>query len=204
MTNKSPFPGCRWNEKTFSADKGFTLLEVLAALTLTGLILLAIFFALQNTYTVWWRSHTGGDTERISRLITRRLEEVLNSAYLYPYHDQKITLLSGDHRGFSLPVYGPDGLVRAGFLLKENSLVYYCEDLRNPEESASEEILVSGVQEINFAYLDEETGIWRSSWQENYYPRLVSLKDIRLRRGEEDQKLPPVIIPLWVGTEYEG
>lgn len=179
-------------------------MEVLAALTLTGLIMLAIFSTLQNTYTVWWRSHTGGEPERISRLLTRRLEDVLNSAYLYPYYDQKIPLLSGDHRGFSLPVYGPDGLLRAGFLLREDSLIYCCENLRNPEKSTFEKILVTGVQEINFAYLDEKTGIWRSSWQENYYPRLVSLRNIHLQRGEGIQILPPVIIRLWVGTEYDG
>lgn len=203
MTNKSSSPACRWSRQTLFTDNGFTLLEVLAALTLTGLIMLAIFSTLQNTYTVWWRSHTGGDPERISRLITRRLEDLLNSAYLYPYYDQKIPLLSGDHRGFSLPVYGPDGLLRAGLSLNDGALIYSCVNLRNPQETFTE-TLVAEVQEISFAYLDGKTGLWRSSWQENYYPQLVSVRNIRLRQGEKELILPPVTIPLWVGMEYEG
>ncbi len=203
MTNKLSSPAWRWSRRPFFADNGFTILEVLAALTLTGLIMLAIFSTLQNTYTIWWRSHTEGDPERISRLLTRRLEDLLTSAYLYPYHDQKIPLLSGDHKGFSLPVHGPGGLLRAGFFLREDSLVYWCEDLRNPEKETFEEILVTGVQEIEFAYLDGKTGLWHSFWQENYYPRLVSLRKIHLRRGEEIRILPPVTIPLWVGTVYD-
>lgn len=201
MKNKSSYTSYGWKNKTPSNNEGFTLLEVLAALTLMGLIMLTVFLAFQNTYTIWERSHNQGETERITRLITRRLENVLGSVYLYPYRDRKITLLTGDYQGFSLPVYSEEGLGRAEFRLIENSLIYRLENLRN-SEIKSEELLVTKLQTMEFSYLDQ-AGVWRDYWREDYYPRLVSIRNIRLDSKEGEDDLPPIILPLLVGTEYE-
>lgn len=201
MNARLPSPGWRRSKAFFLTDRGFTLFEVLVAITLTGFVLLGILNVLQNTAVFSWRSYTRGDKERVLRLVARRLEETLNSAYLCPYLGVELPLLDGDMRGFSLPVSREGVPGRAGFFLRAGSLVYRWEGIRDGE--VQEETVAAGFPEAAFSYLDGKTGLWLSYWRNEYYPRLVRLR-LNWREAESDEKdpFPDIILPILVGTEY--
>ena len=193
-------PGWK-RSKAFFAGRGFTLFEVLVTITLTGFILLGILTVLQNATVFSWRSYTRGDKERVLRLVTRRLEETLNSAYLCPYLGVELPLLTGDPQGFSLPVCREGVPGRAGFVLRGGALIYRWEGIRDGE--VKEETVVTRLPEGAFSYLNGKTGIWLSLWQEDYYPRLVRLRlNWRGAEAEAAGLLPDLILPILVGTEY--
>lgn len=195
-------PNWKQSKIFFFTGRGFTLFEVLVTITLTGFIMLGILSALQNTAVFSRRSYARGDKERIIRLVTRRLEETVGSAYLYLHDDGRVSLLKGDMLGFSLPVYREAVLGQAGFTLRDGNLIYRWEGIRDGkvwDETIATQLPPGAV----FSYLDGKTGIWHSTWQESYYPRLVRLR----LKGEGGQAgaadpIPDIILPILVGTEY--
>ena len=201
VSARLPSPGWKRSKAFSPSSRGFTLFEVLVAITLTGFIMLGILNVLQNTAAFSRRSYSRGDEERAIRLLTRRLEETLNSAYLCPYLGVELTLLRGDTRGFTLPVCREGAPGRAGFFLRAGGLVYQWEGIRDGE--VTEETVIARLPEAAFSYLDGKTGLWVSYWQEDYYPRLVRLR-LNWREAETGGSgpLPDIIFPVVVGTEY--
>jgi prepilin-type N-terminal cleavage/methylation domain-containing protein len=203
VSARLPSPGWKRSKTFFFTGRGFTLLEVLVTITLTGFILLGILTVLQNTAVFSWRSYTRGDKERVIRLLTRRLEETLNSAYFCPYLGVELPLLTGDPQGFSLPVCREGVPGRAGYFLRDGDLIYRWEGIRDGE--VTEEAVVTRLPGGAFSYLDGKTGIWLSLWREEYYPRLVRLR-LNWREAEVETEatglLPDLIFPVLVGTEY--
>lgn len=200
MSERLPFPGWKRSKAFFRTGRGFTLFEVLVTITLTGFIMLGIITVLQNTADFSWRSYTRGDKERVLRLLTRRLEEILGSAYLCPYIGEKLQLLNGNTQGFSLPVSREGVTGRVGFFLHDGDLVYRWEGIRDGE--VAEETVITRLPGAVFSYLDGKSGLWIPYWQEDYYPRLVRLRLHWQEETGESEPLPDLIFPILVGTEY--
>jgi prepilin-type N-terminal cleavage/methylation domain-containing protein len=189
---------------------GFTLLEVMAALTLTGLVIMAALALYGNSYTVYQHSMTRGKLENVTLLIYQRVAEQLGVAYQYPFYDQRSSSFQGTASAFRMLTDGENGIAIEELMLTDGKLVYKKESLRNPEEKREETILTGVTGE--FQYIDESAEAWRSDWTEDRaYPALLRLdlqvhsKSNRKDRGGDSslrQDLPPLVFPIMVGREY--
>lgn len=189
---------------------GFTLLEVMAALTLTGLVVMAALTLYGNGYTVYQHSMTRGKPEKVTLLIYQRVAEQLGAAYRYPFSDQRFPSFAGTASAFRMLTDGEKGLASEELLLTDGKLVYRKESLRNPKEKREETILTGVAGE--FRYMDESAETWRSDWtEESAYPALLRLDlQVYSQSNREDQggggslrqDLPPLVFPIMVGREY--
>lgn len=189
---------------------GFTLLEVMAALTLTGLVIMAALALYGNSYTVYRHSMTRGKPENVTLLIYERVAEQLGAAYRYPFYDQRFPSFQGTASAFRMLTDGEKGIAIEELMLTAGKLVYKKESLRNPEEKREETILTGVAGE--FLYMDESVEAWRSDWtEERAYPSLLRLdlqvhsKSSREYQGGDSslsQDFPPLVFPIMVGREY--
>lgn len=180
-------------------ETGFTLLEVLLAVSLTGILLLLTFPALSNLSRYLTRAYDTTTSSRVQRLLYRKLAETLENAYWYPYYDDRLGRFTGDERGFTVPVVEDIGLVLAEFQWNGSELTFKRSQFRRhnagPEEEINPETVVLTDQLVNpaFSYLDGNSGVWRSVWREEYYPRLVRFTSaFRFRNGQETTLVPLV------------
>jgi prepilin-type N-terminal cleavage/methylation domain-containing protein len=194
--------------KKKEGEAGFTLLEVLLALTLTGLLLVLLSPALFNMERFLFRSNATAELSRVQRLLYRRLAATLDNAYQYPFFDGNFPSFTGDERGFTVLTHSEEGLARTEYLLQGEELqlkiYYYQRDMlaAKPEEKGETIILAHHLANPSFAYLDETSGVWRSVWNEEAYPRLVRLvAGLRFESGDADD-LVPVVVPLRIGEKY--
>jgi hypothetical protein len=184
-------------------EEGFTLLEVVIALTLTGFLLLMLSPTVFNLQRLLFRENEAAIVNRIQRLIYRKLGEILGNAYLYPFYDGKVESFSGEQWGFSLPVVTKQGLARAELFINGEKLIARWERYHSDEENDEQEMVVLTNQLVTsaFSYLDGKTGVWRNAWHEDYYPRLVQFNAAIEQQDSKTRALIPIVIPLKVGQK---
>lgn len=188
-------------------EAAFTLLEVLLALTLTGILLVLISPAFSNLSRFLFRAYDTAELSRTQRLLYRKIAETLDNAYCYPYFDDRIPGFTGDEKGFKVPVVTQDGLGQAEFQLQGEELIFKwsCWQRPNlkPEEIGKEEtwILTNQLVTPSFSYLDGRSGVWRSVWDEEYYPRLVRFTSSFRHRNGRETILVPLVFPIRIGQD---
>lgn len=202
------FSFIRYNLKKINREEAaFTLLEVLLALTLTGILFILIAPALSNLSRFMFRTDDTVEHSRIQRLLYRKIAETLDNAYWYPYYDGKLPGFTGDERGFSVPAVRDDGLGQAEFQLNGGELIFrwslFPQPNMAPEERGSRVTMVLTDQLIDaaFSYLDGKSGVWRSVWAEEYFPRLVRFTGGFQHRSGQETLLVPLVFPIRVGQD---
>lgn len=188
---------------------GFTLLEVMAALTLTGLVIMAALALYGNSYTVYQHSLARGKSENVTLLIYERVSELVGAAYQYPFYDERIRSFAGNASAFRMLTDREEGIAIEELTLADDKLIYKRESLRNPEEKREVTIFTGITGE--FMYMDASVEAWSSDWEEREYPSLLRLdlklhnkpdQDYQGRNYSLSQDLPPLVFPLVVGQEY--
>ena len=203
------FSSIRYRLKRIDQEEtAFTLLEVLLALTLTGLLLTLIAPALANLDRFLFRTYDTVERSRIQRLLYRQLAMTLNNVYWYPYFDKEFPGFTGDERGFTVPIVMNQELGEAEYLLSGGELIikwlsYERQNARSKEPEKGETVLLTNqLVDPAFSYLDGQSGIWRHVWDEDYYPRLVRFTSGYQHKSGRFSTMVPLIIPLQIGQEY--
>lgn len=197
----------RYRLRRSNGETGFTLLEVLLALSLTGILLTLTSPALSNLSRYLSRAFDTATPIRIQRLLYRKMAETLDNAYWYPYFDGKLGGFTGTERGFTVPVVRAEGLGLAEFQLNGGELIFKWFPLRQqnikPEEKGNTETVVLTDQLVNptFSYLDGNSGVWRSGWTEKYYPRLVRFTSGFWDQNGQETTFVPLVFPIRVGQD---
>ncbi len=168
--------GWRLRERSEVADSasGFTLLELLASLTILTFIMLAIgqfFFLASNAWekgeaeTVW--------TQRM-RVLSGMLSQQIKSAFPYKMKidDEEIIVFKGDAGSIMFvttsvePAYGGLKWIRYSYkdgelLLKEGLLP---DKKLDNKLSGDEEVVDPDIEEIRFSYYSVDEAKWNDSW----------------------------------------
>jgi general secretion pathway protein J len=199
-------------------SKGFTLLELMIATTITAVIVVIIFGALRIGIRAWEKGEKDVDIRQKQRIVLDLIKRQLASTCTSEVwgKDQQLVLLKGDNKSIAFVSHIPMapgnrfGLVFVQYAVKRDktndkeNLTFYEKNLAlldqkvgagKPDENDFSELL-PGMKSIVFEYLkvrpDEETSPWQKSWDpavDKGVPRAV-----RITLEENDEKTPIYVI----------
>lgn len=182
-----------------NAQKGFTLIELTAALLITSLIILAIASSLAAISDSWDRGERLAAAREAVRVLSRRLGMELASANQGLLGRE--TGFEGDRKGFSFTAAGELGPRRLTLAVQEGCILLIEKPLRQAGEQVSKIILADQVDHLEIHYYDPTERAWRNEWQAKEEGRPPSLVRIRayLGRPEHLYGAPPLILPVYAG-----
>jgi general secretion pathway protein J len=200
---------------------GFTLLELLVAITLLGLLMTALFGGLRLGARVWEVSEQRLDDSARLQVVQDFLRERLMQAHPLDLVDAqgrtepafiglpqtvRFLTLMPEHlgAGFHLAQLGlieEDGGLHLG--LRWRSYDIYADD---PEGEPHARVLLEDVAALELAYYglktEEQAGAWHDEWQgETLLPRLIRVAVIF---AEGDRRhWPELIVPLVIDQTFD-
>lgn len=198
-------------------QRGFTLLEVLIALALFGLMLSLIFGTLQMASRTWESGEVHAEQLAGRMVLERFLRRVLGSARLWSGSaEAEPSGLAGESRELRFNAYlthtaSVAGLQRFTLYLARND--NHGQDLKvrvapvggevpQGEEDLRDLVLLENVKRVRFAYWLETVargGEWVDRWDEQELPKAV-----RIEVAREGEAWPPVIVPLTIRGDGPG
>lgn len=183
-------PRLGWR-RTALDKNGFTLLEVVCALALLGLVALAALAYLGQTLDFWERSGDWGRDERDIRLMDRALEKFVGRLYTGALPRVGEKGFHGDDHSIDGLLVGENGLFSAGILYDAStrSVTFW-----ETENSTGKNMVLEAVDRWDVAYYDPERG-WRSAWETQApLPRAV-----RIRWSLRQKLQPTLVFPIYGG-----
>ncbi len=168
-------------------NAGFTLLEVVIAVTILTLITLIVGYSFRLGINAWEKGEQeAGWTQRF-RVLSGLLSQQIKSAYPYKMEidDEKVILFKGESNSIVFVTtiaeksYGGFKWVRYshkdGTLFHKEGLL---PDKNLPEHiTGDEEVVDNNLEEIKFTFFSNDDGEWKESWDyEEKLPGAVKVK----------------------------
>ena len=199
-------------------SRGFTLLELLIALTIVALIVVIIFGALRIGIRAWEKGEKDVDIRQRQRIVLDLIKRQLASTSVGDVwgRDQQQVSLKGDDKSVEFvshipltpgnrfgPVYVQYAVKREKEGDKEH-LTFYEKNIAspdkkrgagNPDEGDFSE-LIPGMKSIVFEYLKDRSGEEASLWQKSWDPAVDKgvPRAVRVTLKENDEKAPIYVI----------
>lgn len=200
-------------------QRGFTLIEVLVASALFGLLALSLFESARFGQRSYSKVIGEGAKSWELLLSQRRIRSILESAYPQEPRSSGVTPYGLDAQTETLAVTaaaplaaGGAGLYRYQMMLSDaaggtkNLVIRWAPDYAGGDLSAAqltEEVLIEAVRSVEWSFLDAagpadaSTAVWRHEWRERRsLPRLIRLRvvfDVRDGRYWPDLVVAPRI-----------
>lgn len=198
--------------KSFSAyhwicvrEKGFTLLEILIAMTILSLIAVIIGASLRLGIRAWERGEADIESSQNIRFFVERLSQQIKSAY--PYQMQIDGEKAIAFQGKSDSIFfvtssvrdNEGGLKWFSYFVKDGSLTVQEGILPDKKvmEKISEngEVLDLNISELKFGYFSSEKKEWKESWDsKTELPGAVKI---------EAGQMPPIVVSVPSGMKDE-
>lgn len=192
---------------------GFTLLELVVAITLMGLILVVLYgglrLGLNGTDSGEQRAEASNRLRLVQEFLRRQLAQ---SMTVYRTNDQqeKVVVFAGQPNGIEfvapmLTQLGQGGLYRIRIDAGDGRLRMRWRLYRADEPAAGEEretVLLEGVSAMEWAYFgperdnDQEPPRWRSDWSSAERRPLL----VRLNLAQQGEPWPDLVAPLVQGS----
>lgn len=179
---------------------GFTLFEVIVALAVTSLIVLAVASSLAAVSQGWDRGERRYAAREAIRVIVDRLGLELACLDRGPFG--RAAAFDGDQTGFSLTALGDDGPRRLSLAMDERRAILTEELLRRPPGTAATPIILAeDVETLEISYYDPTARSWTRDWPAKERNRPPSLIRLEISVGEPGRarRSPPVILPIYAG-----
>lgn len=196
-------------------QRGFTLIEVVIALTIVATLLVIMFSGLRVGLLAWQRGDERAETLERTRSITQIITRTLGAAYPYQAsatRTERARLLFDGEPGrvafvtAAAPFPGADPVAFTAVTLTHSTsprpgLAVTQKVLPNekPFDGALTPLLVDGaVSEVRFRYLKESNGEWTDSWdgaRDNALPVAIEVTLTVLRAGEPVEQ-PPLVVSV--------
>ncbi|MGI9499845.1 MAG: prepilin-type N-terminal cleavage/methylation domain-containing protein [Geminicoccaceae bacterium] len=203
----------------FRDQRGFTLMELLVALTLLGMLMAAMFGGVRLGTRVWQVSdeqqEVHGRTEAVHRFLEKRLEEAQPLA-LGTERDRTEPVFSGERHRLTLASSMPASLGPGIFLLdlelerqegneRLRDLVVSWRPLTTPGAAGTvddrgERVLIEGIADMVIGYFGAWDGGpargWHDQWREDeFLPELIRL-ELQFPPDDPRQWLPLTVSPM--------
>lgn len=201
-------------------ERGFTLLELIIAFAILGVIILIIGSGLRIGVKAWEKGEEIVDETQRIRVPWERLSFELRSAYPYQTDkmaDKKIAFEGkSDSLSFvtsAIETDGKGGLKWVSYYIKDNGLMLKEKRLPDKEldEAKGKEIILDPwIKDIRFEYYEKNKEDWETYWDSKEKGRLpeVIKVSIYLKQKGSDRKeelpLPPllILVPIAYSTEW--
>jgi general secretion pathway protein J len=198
----------------FARASGFTLLELLIALSIVSVLLAIAFGGLRMGIVAWTRGEDRAELQQRGRGLSQILIRTVAGAY--PYQaviaegaEKRILFSGAEHRvelvtqNSALPSGVPAAFTAVVIALEDDAqgraLVVRQRVLpnRDPFKDASIALRDSTVQALELAYLSAE-GSWSDTWDVDNEKKLPSAIRIRVStmKGDRLEPAPPVTVSL--------
>lgn len=186
-------------------QRGFTLMEVLAAMAILSLVLAALTVVFRGQMGAWEKMVAKSDVLRREEYVYARLSRDLHNA-IPPEADG--TEWTGDGTGvFLVTGTGQYGLARVSYTLEQGKLIRREESLppgltpAGDPLAPQEEVLLAGLSRIAFSYWDGRLRFWKSSWETDFTSGLPAAVKVEF---PAESGIPPFLIRVYVtGGEDE-
>lgn len=209
-----------------SSEQGFTLMELLVAMTLLGILMAALFGGLRLGVRVWEASDRtldqSSEAEIVRGFLRTRLEQALPLTGTTS-NDQAETLFRGDRETLRFVSFMPASFGSEPFLLElllrhrtasdpVRDLVLSWRPLdaapKADEAAAGERVLIEDVAEIAFGYFgkrQKRAKAWFDHWQDlETFPALIRI-ELRFPAADRRRWSPLMVSPMideWYDTAY--
>jgi general secretion pathway protein J len=197
-----------------SRHAGFTLLELLLALSIVGVLLAIAFGGLRMGVVAWTRGEDRAEIQQHDRGVAQIFVRTIGSAYpllgSLGEAPERRWLFKGEERRLEMVAQDPPfpGTIRAAFTAvvisiedeaQSRALVIRQRILPNREPFTKATVVLRDpvIQALEFSYLNDQGG-WVSSWdadEEKTLPSAIRLRFSTLR-GDRLQPAPPVTVSL--------
>lgn len=199
-------------------NRGFTLLELLIALTITAMIVAIIFGALRIGIRAWEKGEKDVDIRQRQRIVLDLIKRQLASTSVSDLwgRDQQRVSLKGDDKSIEFvshipltpgnrfgPVYVQYAVQREKEGDKEH-LTFYEKNIASPDKKPGAGYpdegdfseLIPGMKSIVFEYLKDRPGEEASLWQKSWDPAVDKgvPRAVRVTLKENDEKAPIYVI----------
>lgn len=192
--------------------RGFTLLELVIAITLMGLILVVLYgglrLGLNSTETGEQRAEASNRLRLVQEFLRRQLVQSM-TVYRVNDNQEKVVVFSGQPDGIEfvapmLAQLGQGGLYRVRIGVRDGRLtmrwrLYQADDPTAGEER--ETVLLDGVSTMEWAYFgperdnDPDPPRWRPDWASTERRPLL----VRLNLAQQGEAWPDLVAPLVQG-----
>ena len=201
------------------AERGFTLLELVLALSIVAVMLTILFGGLRVGLRAWQRGEERAETLERARSMNQLIEQTLAGAYAFQAQIDKNTqariLFQGDAEKVSFVTMSPPLPLLAGvaftavtfsmeagaafgLAIREKALPNF-----DPFETVRPSLVDPTVTGIRFRYLrDPDGGSWEDTWdgaQERVLPRAVEVTLTTTINGRVLEQAP-ITVPVRVTT----
>jgi len=175
-----------------SRSTGFTLLEVLLAMSLLSIMMVLLFTSL-NTAAKSWHQGESKIAQVNEKLVVYRFFKRQLSAARPLWDDfseppQRYFSFQGDSRQFQFVSTFPNSAIRQGLQLfkigldmndrqrLQVSVTPFYAPVNQSDWQPETVTLISQVDDLKITYFDINHDTWSTHWQENYLPGLVKIK----------------------------
>ena len=204
-------------------ENGYTLIEILIAVTITGIILSAVFMFLHQGLFTWENVGNRGEWEQNWRVFDRRIKDDIHNIYYSPLYGENI---------FEAKYQSIKFLINKNGILKEVSYTvdFYSKNLVRKVKPCLLDISYSGgsslnpeglnrindieeetlnffndldLYSVNFYYFNQENKSWSQFWEEDFLPSLIRINIDRETSDGKLLELPQVVAQIPISREYE-
>lgn len=197
-----------------SEEKGFTLLELIIAFAILGLIMLIIGSSLRMGVRAWERGELIADDSQRLRILFERFSSEIRSLYPYQINKEGKRNMAFEGKPESLgfvtsqvDVNWAGGFKWVSYSVNGGNLTVtekIVPDKKLDESKGIETILETGVSALKFEYYDKNKDSWETSWdakEKGILPDVIKVTinlkpDASYGDREIEKSIPPLFIAL--------
>lgn len=195
-------------------SRGFTLLEVLVALTIFGIVVVIIFGSLNLAVRAWERGESAAERNQETRIVADLIEQQVKSTYPYYFREgnEETPAFRGERQSVrfisTVGLASGDvvGLAFVSYFVEPGKGLMLCEkrvfSKKVFEETSSGRegsvLLSSSISEVSFEY-ETEDGEWKESWDIKemlVFPRSIRITLEFSKDESGEKKTARLNIPL--------
>ena len=182
-------------------EAGFTLVEILAAVTITGIILVSLFALLQQSFQLWTAVGVYNHWEQNFRFLEAELTRDIHNLFASSITAKNLFKANaGQIKFYRLSSAGKMKQITYSFDRYQGQLIKETLDLESQQRERIEFFAEGTVEDVYFEFYDPETEYFKSNWSQAFYlPQAVRIK-IELTTVD----LPPLLIENFIGRGYGG
>lgn len=186
-------------------NSGFTLLEIMIAVTITGIIFTVVFSFINVGMKTWNNSIAESEWNQNRRILKSNLQQDLHNAFYSQLSKEE--LFYGDYKKITWLVSDDQNIKKISYTVDYNKQ-YIIRSVKYPDnkwinkKNESEDIIFfqrEALKKVSFSFYDPKNKYWRNSWSYKamgYFPTLIKV-DVTLK-----EKMPSIIVDIYIGDKY--